>query len=168
MMQASRKGRDKTARRGHALALSRLVPEIARRAFRERGFAHITMIARWPEIVGDDLAGLVLPQRLRFRRGARHEGTLELRVAPARATEVQHRAPQIIERVNAYFGYRAVAGLQLVQGPLPEVPRPGRPPESAPAPGVAGSPLAHPVRDDRLRELMQAWSAAIDDPRNRP
>lgn len=161
MAEAEHKGKEKTSRRGRPLALARLVPDIARRAFRTRGFAQTTVIARWPDIVGEDLAGAVLPQRLRFRRGARHEGTLELRVVPARATEVQHRAPQIIERVNAFFGYRAVAGLQLVQAPLPEPARPSRGPEEAPR---RTRPLAHEVRDDRLRELMQDWKAAIDNP----
>ena len=35
------------------------------------------------------------------------------------ALEVQHMAPQIIERINAHFGAGTLARLQIVQGPLP-------------------------------------------------
>jgi hypothetical protein len=35
------------------------------------------------------------------------------------ALEVQHMAPQIIERINAHFGAGTLARLHIVQGPLP-------------------------------------------------
>jgi hypothetical protein len=43
---------------------------------------------------------------------------LVLRVDPARALDVQYKAQQILERINVYFGYRAVAELRIVQAPL--------------------------------------------------
>jgi hypothetical protein len=42
--------------------------------------------------------------------------TLVLRVDPARALDVQYRAAQIMNRINAYFGYRAVDEVRIVQG----------------------------------------------------
>jgi hypothetical protein len=51
---------------------------------------------------------------------------LKLRVEPAAALEVQHRAPLLLERVNLYFGRAVAARLVLVQGPLP-LGRPARP-----------------------------------------
>ena len=41
-----------------------------------------------------------------------------VRVEGPRAIELQHMAQQVMERVNIYFGYRAVAELRLVQGPV--------------------------------------------------
>ena len=41
-----------------------------------------------------------------------------LRVDGPRAIEVQHRAGQILERVNTYFGYRAVAEMRILQAPV--------------------------------------------------
>ena len=52
-------------------------------------------------------------------RSARPGATLVLRVDPARALDVEYRARQIIERINAYFGYRAIAELRILQAPLP-------------------------------------------------
>ena len=47
-------------------------------------------------------------------------GTLHVRVGSgALALELQHLEPVVIERINTYFGYRAVERLKLVHGPLP-------------------------------------------------
>ena len=55
---------------------------------------------------------------------ARRSGAmLVLRVDGAKALDVQYRAQQIIERINAYFGYAAVAQLRVIQAPMPVVPQ---------------------------------------------
>ncbi|MGB8708466.1 MAG: DUF721 domain-containing protein, partial [Methyloceanibacter sp.] len=66
-----------------------------------------------------------------------------------RAIEVQHRAEQILERVNIYFGYRAVAQLRFLQAPVPKaksqqgpIPAPGSVEEPSFAAGVADTGLA--------------------------
>ena len=64
-------------------------------------------------------------------KGWRAEGaTLVLRVDGPRAIEVQHRSGKILDRVNTYFGYRAVAEMRILQAP---VVRAGRPPPAPPA-----------------------------------
>src|SRR5262245_33421872 len=96
---------------------------------RARGFATTTLLSEWASIVGTDLAQFTAPDRVSWPR--RQDGpeaaaaskrapgaTLILRVNGPRAIEVQHRADQILERVNTYFGYRAVAGLRIVQAPV--------------------------------------------------
>ena len=48
---------------------------------------------------------------MRGRLGA----TLVVRVEGARATEVEHLGPRIIERVNQFYGYRAIDRLKVTQ-----------------------------------------------------
>lgn len=74
-----------------------------------------------------------------------------MRVAPGLAPEVQHRSPVIIERINGFFGYRAVARLVLVQGP--PVRRTGRP----------APPRLRPLRPEE-RGALDRRLAGIDDP----
>jgi hypothetical protein len=92
--------------------------------------------AEWTAIVGPDIAAVTWPEAL--ARG----GTLKLRVAPARALELQHRAPLVIERTNLFFGRDAVTRLALVQGPLP---------------------LGAAIRQQAARPLGAAEAAALDD-----
>ena len=56
------------------------------------------------------------PDRLAFPRGARSEGILHITAPGAVALEIQHLAPQIIERINTYFGYGAVCRIAVTQG----------------------------------------------------
>jgi hypothetical protein len=105
-------------RRGGPRALAAMLPRIARPAFGKRGFVEASVLTDWPVIVGSVLAEETRPMRLSFPRGARAEGTLQIRVTGAFATELQHLAPLVIERINRYFGFGAVARLTLNQGPV--------------------------------------------------
>ena len=67
--------------------------------------------------------------------------TLVLRIEGPRAIEVQHRAAQILERINAYFGYRAVTDMRFLQAPIARVARPkthAEPPASRLRPAKIG------------------------------
>ena len=82
--------------------------------------------ARWREIVGDDLARRTEPSKLiKSRQG--DGATLELRVEGPAAAIIQHRGPDILDRVNLYLGAGAVTRLRIVQGPLRGRLRRGRP-----------------------------------------
>jgi hypothetical protein len=72
---------------------------------------------------------------------------------------VQHRSGQILERVNAYFGYRAVAEMRILQAPV------ARKTPQSPAPEAPVDPGALPpnaeIKDGSLRAaLLRLGSAA--------
>ena len=111
---------DGERRRGNMRAVGRELPRIAGRALGKRGLGEAQLLAEWRAVVGEELAAQTLPVKLSFVQGGRKNGVLKLRVTSAAALSVQHREPQILERINSFFGYGAVARLALVQGPLPE------------------------------------------------
>ena len=86
----------------------------------KHGFAHATIVTKWPQIVGDDMARHTVPEKIVFSRDGATGGTLHLKTdSGAFAMELQHNEPQVIERINTFFGYRAVVRIKLIQGPLP-------------------------------------------------
>lgn len=111
-------------KRGGLRAIAAEVPGITRAALGKRGFGEAQLITQWEAVVGPELAGKLAPERLSFARGQRRDGTLRMRVASAFALEAQHLEPIIIERINGFFGYGAVARIVLVQGPPSRAPRP--------------------------------------------
>jgi len=137
-------------------AVGTFVPALTRKAFEKYGFAAATLVTDWPQIAGADLASYSVPERLKWPRSpanaeaasadgeGRPGGTLMLRVDPARALDVEYRSRQIVERINAYFGYRAVAELRLIQAPVEarEKPQPTASRAGAPGPGQSADPLA--------------------------
>lgn len=83
-----------------------------------RGFAQADILSKWATIVGPTLARASSPERLAYSRNKNRDATLKVRVTPGFAPEFQQFEPLIIERINSFFGYRAVARLQLIQAPV--------------------------------------------------
>jgi hypothetical protein len=104
-------------RRGGVRAIGAEIPRVAGLALGKRGFGEAQLVTQWDAVMGSELAAKLSPDRITFARGERRDGTLRVRVASAFAPEAQHLEPVLIERINAFFGYRAVARLVFVQGP---------------------------------------------------
>ncbi|MGI9475819.1 MAG: DUF721 domain-containing protein [Hyphomicrobiaceae bacterium] len=111
-------------------AVGSFVPGLTRKSFEKYGFSTATLLTDWTVIAGRDLASFTLPERLKWPRNVeafddvsddargRPGATLVLRVDGPRAIEVQYQSGQIIERINAHFGYRAVSDIRFIQAPL--------------------------------------------------
>jgi hypothetical protein len=126
-LQSLKEGVSVEKRRGGLRAIAAEIPRIAGAALGKRGFGEAQLVTQWEAVIGAELAEKLSPERLTFPRGERRNGTLRLRVASAFATEAQHLEPVLIERINAFFGYGAIARLALIQGPpLTATPTPPR------------------------------------------
>lgn len=111
---------DKRRSRG-AVPLSALVGRVINPVAQKRGLAAADLIAGWAAVVGADIAECTQPEKIVWPRGEANSdqpGVLTLRVDGPRAVLVQHQLGQIVERVNAFFGYAAVGHVRIVQAPL--------------------------------------------------
>ncbi len=101
-------------------ALAATVARLTKPIFGKRGLAGGAVVNDWPLIVGEQLAAHSAPEKIKYPPNVRKAGTLHLRVdSGGMATELQHMEPVLIDRINAFFGYNAVAGLKIIQAPLP-------------------------------------------------
>ena len=142
------------------LSIAATLPRVTRKILGRHGLAEGGLVADWAAIVGATIAGCSLPLRLSFTGGERRNGTLHVRVAGALALELQHLEPQVLERINGYFGYRAVGRLKIHQGPVPVERRTERPPpppvdETDIAAAVAG------IADDGLRQALHGLARSL-------
>ena len=125
-------------------------------ALRARGFASIEVIARWDDLVGRQFAGRSRALQLKWPpRGARSDpdaspagATLIIAVSGGAAIELQHMAPQIIERVNAMLGWSCVGKLAFRQQPV--------------APRIVASPREVPLSAAE-QGRVEAATASVDD-----
>lgn len=83
------------------------------------GFSVVEVVTHWDEIVGPDLAPRCIPLKLQWPREEGAAATLVVRVEGAYAIELQYAAGIVVERINAYFGWRCVGRIALRQGPVP-------------------------------------------------
>jgi hypothetical protein len=102
-------------RRGRALALGGDVGLAAASAFARAGFADPSLVLRWGEIAGPEVARLAQP--VKFTEGPAG-GILTLRATPGAALFLAHEKRSLCERINAYLGRPAVAQLKFSQGAL--------------------------------------------------
>ncbi|NCP20004.1 MAG: DUF721 domain-containing protein [Erythrobacter sp.] len=151
-------------RGGGPKAVGDLMPQVGRTAFRRYGFVQSSVITRWPEIVGTQHAKVCAPESIRFPPGERTEGILQLVVANGHAPIIQHVIPEIIERVNRFFGYRAVARVKMRQGTVQvrgiEAEKAARPPELKPIPMELGDSLRD-IGDPELRAVLEGLARTI-------
>ncbi len=161
---ASGQRRYERPRGGGARAIADLMPEIGRIAFRRFGFVQSSVVTRWPEIVGEARARVCAPEAIRFPPGEKLDGILELVVVPAHAPMIQHVIPEIIERVNRFFGYSAVARVKLRQGVVkaPDAQKRGTaPPSLKPIPMELGESLRD-IGDPELRAVLESLARSLD------
>lgn len=153
------KAPEEPRRRGQR-AVADLLPHVGAAAFKRFGFVQSSVVSRWAEIVGARYAEVSAPESIRFPVGKRSDGTLTLTVAGAHAPMMQHIAPAIMERVNQFFGYVAVARVVIRQGTM-AIPKPRvAPPSLRAIPADVGESLRSIV-DPELRECLSALASAV-------
>lgn len=157
-----------------AKTVGSFVPGLTRKAFEKYGFSTASLITDWEKIAGAKFAAFTAPQRLKWpqlpgSRDAASDGsssrpgvTLLIKVDPSRALETEYASQQIIDRINAYFGYRAVAEIRLIQAPITEAPRSAqRPVRSATAAHSQPPPVLDDIPDKGLSAALARMYAGI-------
>jgi len=147
----------------YAKTVGSFVPRLTKPAFERYGFSAAALITDWETIVGADIARYTMPERLKWPKrvdwsadeaAEEHRGrpgaTLVLAVAAGRALDIQYKASQLLERINAYFGYRAIADMRIVQvGAI-------RPASAvAPAPLAATTSISPPKPREELAAITE-------------
>jgi hypothetical protein len=135
-----------------------------RRAGETRGFAVTRLLTHWEEIAGPDLAALARPVEVKYGR-QNFGATLTLLTDGARAPLVEMQKEQLRQKVNAAYGYNAIARIRITQtastgfaegqvsfGPAPQ------PEPEAPDPVVVttAKQTAGGVADEGLRAALEA------------
>ncbi len=165
--------KDQADRRNSLSALAANVPAITKLALGRKGFAEASLVSEWAIIVGDEVARLCVPVKMRLPRPKKDEkgaaagsvppnvapnvagGTLTLRASPAASLEVQHLKPRILERIQRYFGYPLIKDIKIEIGERRKAARPRRPEL-----GPVGQPDLSGVKDPDIRAALERLGAA--------
>ena len=142
--------------------LAGILPALTGKVLGRRGLAFGGLIAEWPSIVGPRMADRTSPFRIVFPHGQRENAVLHLRVATAVALDIQHLEPQIVERINTFFGYKAVAKLKLIHATMSRAARPiPRPRPLGAAETEAIASAAATIPDSGLGEALARFGRTL-------
>jgi hypothetical protein len=147
-----------------------LIGKALEKSCRRRGFAAADLVVDWPDIVGERYAGRVQPLRVDWPRvpegavdGEQKPATLVVQTDGATALLLTNEVPQVIERINGFFGWAAIGRIRILQRPLTP---PKRTPPKKPRPLTAEeereleAKLAA-VRGTRLGEALEKLGRAV-------
>ncbi len=148
------------------VAVGRFIAPIAGKTLSRGGTAMAGLLSQWHAISGPALAAYTMPAKL--TKGAPDPGfpenkpasTLHLKVDPVKALEVQYAIPQLVERINQTLGYKAVAGIRLVQAPVFSGKRPASPKPAIPAPTPVPTADA-PQASGKLAAALARMAAGV-------
>lgn len=162
--KGSKSAASMAVRRNAVREIGELLPEAGGVAFRRFGFSRGVLLARWSEIVGPVYARWSVPESLRPSRRKSEGGTLTVRVEGAFALQLQHIAPQLIERINRILGPNSVEKLKLVQGTVTPPGPPARTQPAAPArPNLQTITITQleGIADSGLRSALEALAEQV-------
>lgn len=141
----------------------------------KRGFAVTRLLTHWPEIVGEDVAARCRPVNVTYGRG-NFGATLTVLTTGAQAPMLEMQKEQIRAKVNACYGYGAIARLRITQtaptgfaeGQASFDHRPkARPAAPDPAITARASQAVAPISDDGLRAALESLGRNVLARKNR-
>ncbi|QUJ78087.1 DUF721 domain-containing protein [Sulfitobacter albidus] len=93
---------------------SNLLTQRIRQASESRGFAQSRLLTNWAEVVGEETAAMSRPVEVSYGRGGMG-ATLTLLTTGAQAPLLEMQKEQLRARVNAVYGYNAIARIRVTQ-----------------------------------------------------
>lgn len=93
---------------------SSLLGDRIRTASESRGFAQSRLLTHWAETAGPSVAEIARPVEVSYTRGGMG-ATLTLLTTGAQATMLEMQKEQIRAKVNAVYGYNAIARVRITQ-----------------------------------------------------
>ncbi|MBE0454642.1 DUF721 domain-containing protein [Roseovarius autotrophicus] len=151
-----------TGRRGFKRTSALLQPSI-RRVSESRGFAQTRLLTHWPEIAGEAIAAVARPIDISYGRQGMG-ATLTLLTTGAQAPMLEMQKEGLREKINAVYGYNAIARIRLTQtapvgfadgqADFTHKRRTATPPPTPETLARAGAIVA-PVTDDSLRAALE-------------
>lgn len=147
-----------------------------RKASETRGFSQSRLLTQWTEIAGQDIADISQPVEIGYGRGGMG-ATLTLLTTGAHAPMLEMQKEQIRAKVNAVYGYNAIARVRVTQtaatgfsdGKVAFGHKPKAQGAQAPDPALRrqAAETASPVSDNALREALARLGENILNKANR-
>jgi hypothetical protein len=134
----------------------------------QQGFVRSSILLDWHLIVGERFANFCQPEKISFPLERRTGGRLTLKTSSAFALEISHLETILVERINRYFGYKAVDKLLIKNGRLTP-----RTVKKQPQPQITADQLSHietmleGIKNSALRSALIELGKGVYDQQNK-
>ena len=113
------KNRKDNERKNKAIKISESISEISQKTISKFGKIEFTLHTKWDEMVGDHFVKFTEPNKINFIKNQKYEnddsyeGILTVNIIGGAALDFQHFSDKIIEKINSFFGYKAITKIKL-------------------------------------------------------
>lgn len=113
----------KKPKRQRARSVTEILGEVLEPVLARKTGMKLDLVRSWSELAGADYAKTTRPEKIDWPRRRNEDdpfepGVLIVACEPSVALFFQHEQPQIIERVNLFFGFEAIKRLKILQRPV--------------------------------------------------
>jgi hypothetical protein len=110
----------KPPRSSHPKRLGEFMPGLTAPVLGKKAGLFAKLVAAWADVAGPEIAAVALPVDLKFKKvkdkTAASQAVLILGVnSTAQALELSYQKALLTERLNMFFGYKAVTDIHIVQ-----------------------------------------------------
>ena len=79
---------------------------------KKNGYNYSEIISKWNMLVGKDISDCAYPKSIKMSQ-TNSNGTLTLAVQRGNEIDIEYSKNKIINKINAYFGYKLIAQIRL-------------------------------------------------------
>lgn len=122
----------------------------------KNGFSEVKIFSSWKNIIGSELHSQVKPVKLK------NKNLQVMAQNSAVATDIAFKSPILIEKINQFFGYRAVEKITTLQRSFrnDEIDQEKIIPDDGSK--VRAKAMCKNVKDDKLRNALSDYMALIE------
>ena len=88
------------------------LPRGVKGILKKNGYNYSEIISKWSMLVGNDISNYSYPKSIKMNRGDKN-GTLILAVKRGNEINIEYSKKNIINKINAYFGYQLINEIKL-------------------------------------------------------
>lgn len=134
----------------------------------KRSHVDAALALSWPELSGERLAGRTQPLKVTWPRRTGPDdpfepGVLVIACEGAAALDLQYGTSELIERINAFFGYSAIGRIRIEQKRIDQFRAPERR-AAKPLPETDRAEISRTtsaIEDEGLREALERLGASV-------
>lgn len=108
---------------GASKSISELLGKVLEPAIARRTGMRLDLMTAWSELAGPEFSDTTRPEKINWPRRAHEDdpfqpATLVVACEPSSALFFQHSQAELLERVNRFFGFEAIARIRILQKPV--------------------------------------------------
>ena len=88
------------------------LPRSVKGILKKNGYNYSEIISKWRNLVGEDISSCSYPLSIKMKKGDQ-AGVLVLAIKRGDEINIEYSKKDIIDKINAYFGYRLINEIRL-------------------------------------------------------